>query len=172
MSKRSPEEYATVDLTGEWPVIDFGHGATLEFGEHRVISYLEWRAIRPKDKEALRSFLAAKGRVLTTMKQYTRGSGTRVIHLHMPVSKGAYMYHEHGFGYWIHLNDEANRHSDDVSLYVVNCDSVGEAMSRAREWLQDLLSNGVQGITPRRKAEAPKAKLRVVAPKAPRRASA
>lgn len=170
----STKAKSTVDLTGEWPVVCFPNGRSRAFDEFRIITTAEWRTISRDDRESIRSFLADKGREIRTNLAYCTigGRRTETHYHHYPVSQGATIHEDSGWGHWVYIADPGNRHGQDITLCVTNCDSQAEAASRVREWLEDLLTHGVQGITPRLAQEPPKTKLRVVAPKAPRRASA
>lgn len=164
---------ATVDLTGEWPIVNFPEGRSVEFDDLRSLNAFEWRAIPREAREEMRAFLEKKGRKLTSQKRFSSAVGRlRTSYIHNAVSKGGYLQSDAGFGHWVYLNDPANRHAMDITIHVSNCSCMPEAIAHVKEWLADVMANGVDGVSSPQNGSGSQATLRVVAPEAPRRASA
>lgn len=130
----------SVDLAGEWPVIQFDDGTVREWGENIYLLPGEWESVEERTRRSVLRFLKAKGRMVQKSRAYI-DSPEHVVHV--PVHAPIPIIGTENRGFYVRLHAPSCRFEDNITIHVDNCYSEEEAQWMARQFLEDFITCGL-----------------------------
>lgn len=116
------------DLTGDWPVV-----RGIDWDDERYLTFAVWKTLTEDEQSRLTRWMVVNGREI----RLTRVRGADVFE-HYPVSDIAEINTAPTDRVELCVDSDSIRHSDVVSIVVLNAENRTEAEAIFRQWLEDV----------------------------------